>query len=426
MGSIFTGTAVVTPAVPVAHLSPSCGKTWLSLDRWAQIIGINPLHFHQLSSATLIPNNVCGDVFFQSSFQHSDRVGRDDVCMAIQQAEADIAAEVGFNLMPDWTVEERLEYPRPGMPGVFGLDGFNTRGMFKSVEARRGWIISGGIKTKTLLDDNVVITRSDADGDGYEETCTITVAVTFTDTSDIHVYYPGQDGADAWEIRPIVVAISGGIATIKFKSWQVALGVEMFDINPSPLDADDDASYETMVDVYRIYNDPSTQLQFMWENTENLNCCGSCTACEFGTQAGCFHLRDHRLGILVPAPGSWNAQNENFDSAEWAVCRDPDQIRLWYYSGFVDHNLPRPYAEMSPIWEYAVAYYAASKLDRPVCGCSNVNQFIEKWRRDAAFESMNEGGFKVTAEMMANKLGTSMGALYAYRQIHRNGVRIIK
>jgi len=28
--------------------------------------------------------------------------------------------------------------------------------------------------------------------------------------------------------------------------------------------------------------------------------------------------------------------------------------------------------------------------------------------------------------MMANKLGTSLGAIYAYRQIHRNGVRIIK
>jgi hypothetical protein len=39
---------------------------------------------------------------------------------------------------------------------------------------------------------------------------------------------------------------------------------------------------------------------------------------------------------------------------------------------------------------------------------------------------MNEGGFKVTAELMSNKLGTSMGALYAYKQIHRNGIRVIK
>ena len=81
---------------------------------------------------------------------------------------------------------------------------------------------------------------------------------------------------------------------------------------------------------------------------------------------------------------------------------------------------------MSNYWKFAVAVFAVSKFERAVCGCSNINQFVEKWRRDAAYESMNEGGFKVTAELMGNKLGTSMGAIYAYRQIHRNGIRIIK
>ena len=61
-----------------------------------------------------------------------------------------------------------------------------------------------------------------------------------------------------------------------------------------------------------------------------------------------------------------------------------------------------------------------------MCGCSNVNQFIEKWRRDAAFSSQEEGGFTVTAEIAANRLGTSMGALYAWRKINQNGVRVNK
>ena len=81
---------------------------------------------------------------------------------------------------------------------------------------------------------------------------------------------------------------------------------------------------------------------------------------------------------------------------------------------------------MSNRWKFAVAVFAVSKFERAVCGCSNVNQFVEKWRRDAAFSSLQEGGFSVTAELMSNKLGTSMGALYAYKAIHQNGVRVLK
>jgi len=399
--------------------------TKLALDEFAQIIGINPMHMNGFYSS-LFPNNTCGEIFFQYDYQHSARIGRETIAQAINQAEMDMEAEAGFYLMPTWEVGERLEYPRPGMPGVFGLDGRNTRGMFKSAEAKHGLIISGGIREKTLLGRASAIVRTDGDGDGYAETATVTTAVTFTDINEVRIYYTGADGDDAYEIRPATVTISGGFATIVFKSWQVPILDLLERLDASPIDAGVGTNYETTVDVYRVRNDPSTQLQFMWENMDNLNCCGSCTACQFGTQAGCFHLRDPRLGIVVPAPGSWNANDQAFDSAEWAVCRDPDQIRLWYYSGWSDGTVKRPYVEMSNYWKFAVAVLAVSKFERDVCGCSNVNQFVSKWRRDAAFESMNEGGWKVTAEMMANKLGTSLGAIYAYRQIHRNGVRIIK
>lgn len=401
--------------------------TWLPLDRFAQIIGLNPFHFNQLSSATYFKNNTCGEVWFQYSWQHSDRVGREDIAMAIQAAEQEISAEVGFNLIPDWTTEERLGYTQPAIPGVYNLYGMNPRGMLKSVEAKRGWLISGGIKTKTLISAGAAIVRSDVDGDGYSETCTVTAAVTITDINQVRIYYPGHSGEDIWEIRPIKVAISGGNATITFKSWQVVKATLQEYLNANAIDGDAAASYETTVDVYRVYNDPSTQVQFLWENDlYSGTCCGSCVACQLGTQAGCFHLRDARLGMLVPAPASWNSTDQAFDTAEWSACREPDQVRLWYYSGYMDRNLARPYVEMAPYWEYAVAFFAAAKLDRPVCGCSNVSEFIAKWRRDAAFTSQEEGGFTVTPEMLGNKLGTTAGALYAYRQIHRNGMRIIK
>lgn len=400
--------------------------TWLPLDDWAKIIGISPLAFNGLDSS-LVNNNVCGEIFFQEDWQHSDRIGRETIARSIHEAEEEMALEAGFNLMPDWVLDERLSYPKPGMPGAYNIWGTNPRGMLKSVETRKGWLISGGVRVKTLIQAGVVFVRSDTDTDGYQETCTATIPTTVTDPNEIHAYYPAESGSDEWEIRPIKVSISGGNATIIFKAWQVVAANQMDRIDPSPLDASNPASYETTIDVYRIYNDPSTQLQLMWENGGTDVCgCGTCLACQLGTQAGCFHFRDARLGIVVPAPGTWNVATQQFDTNDWSYCREPDQVRLWYYSGYKDNHLARPYAELSPYWANAIAYFAASKFDRAVCGCSNVTSFIDKWRRDSAFASQDEGGFTVTADLAANKLGTSMGALYAYRQIHRNGVRINK
>lgn len=399
-------------------------RTWLSLDRFAQIIGLNPLYFNQLSYPSIFPNNVCGDIFFQEDYQHSDRVGRETIAMSIQQAELEISQEAGYNLVPDWTVGERLAYPHPDRPGAYG-NTLNPSLLNKSVELRKAHIISGGIQSKTLIEAGASVTRQDDDTDGYAETCVVTVNVSITDAQEIRAYYPAKRGSDAWEIRPITVEISGGVANIQFKAWQIAAANKMEALNAEPLDATKAASYETTIDVYRVYNDPQTQSQFLWEGCGNGNCCGSCTACSFGAQNGCFHLRDQRLGLAVPTPGTWNASTEFFDYAEWSACREPDQVRMWYYSGYRDLNLPRYNVDLAPYWEYAVAYYACSKFERPICGCSNVNQFVEKWRTDIAFSS-DAGSFVSTPEMLGNRLGTSVGAIYAWKRIQQNGMKVIK
>lgn len=400
-------------------------KTWLPLERFGEIIGINPLHFNQLTSATLLQNNTCGSPWFQYSWQHSDRVGRDDLAMAIQQAEMEIAREVGYNLIPDWTVEERLAYPQPAVPGVFNYYGSNPRNMYKSVELPRGHVISGGVKAKTVIEANLVVNRFDTDGDGYAEWAVgQTLLHTTSDLNEFRVYYPGHLGDDAWEIRPAKFTISGAFLVVQVKAWQLVKEDLMEQINADAVDADTATNYETTVDIYRVYNDPATQTQFIWENDGTG--CGSCTACTLSTQAGCFHLRDARLGLAVPAPASWNTTTLSFDQGEFNACREPDQVRFWYYSGYRDMNLTTPSLTMSPYWEYAVAYLAASKLDRPTCGCSNVTSFIDRWRRDAAATSAEEGGFTMTPEQASNRIGTSLGALFAWKRIQQNGVKIIK
>lgn len=395
-------------------------RTWLSLDRFAQIIGLNPLFFNQLSSNTLFQSIKCGEIFFQEDWQHADRIGRETIARTIQQAELAMAREAGYNLMPDWTLDERMRYPHPAVAGVYGST-LNPYGYNKSIELGRGQVISGGIRTKTLIEAGAAVTRQDDDTDDYDETCVVNSTVTITDADEIRVYYPGKEGADAWEIRPITVRISGGVANIQFKSWQIAAANQMDAIDAQPLDAHDDDSYETTVDVYRVYNDPSTQCQFMWE----YGTCGTCTACQFGTQGGCFHLRNPRMGVAVPTPGTWDADDEEFDTVKWSVCREPDQVRFWYYSGYRDMQMQRPLSDLAPYWEYAVAVYAASLFDRPVCGCTNVSNFIEEWRADISFSDQS-GSYVSTPEMLANKLGSTKGAVYAWKRIQQNGMKVNK
>jgi hypothetical protein len=404
-------------------------RTWLPLDRWAEIIGIHPLHFNGLTLDSLPQDTICGMVWFQHSWQHADRVGHEDLAIAIQQAEQQIAAEVGYNLLPDWTKEERIPYALPVQPGVYNLNGLNPRGMLNSVELKRGHVISGGLKTKSVISAGESYVRTDADSDGFAETCTVTVATTITDANEIALFYPAKNGEDAWEIRPIKVSFSGGNAIITFNVWLISAANQMSVFDAEPLDADLDASFESTVDVYRVYNDPSTQVQFMWENGSPLSCCcgtSTCLACQFGTQAGCFHLREPRIGIAVPAPGSWDSDNDRFNAAEWGGCRGPDQARFWYYSGFEDKNLTRSKVEMASYWEYAVAFYAASLLDRSVCGCSNVQEFIDKWRMDVSMNEFEGTTVTVTPELLMNKLGTTVGAIYAWKRVQQNGVRILK
>lgn len=396
-------------------------KTWLPLDEFARIIGLSPLAFNQLTPIS--KNNVCGDIFFQFDWQHSDRVGRDTIAQAIFDAEQEMAREAGFNLMPDWTVAERLQYPSPSVPELYGT-GVNVRFRPKSVELEKGHVLYGGVRAKSLIQAGAAVVRSDLDVDGYQETCTVTVATALTDVNEIHAFYPAKDGDDGWEIRPIKVAFSGGNAVITFYAWQISAANQMDALDPDPLDYAAAASYETTVDIYRVYNDPSTQVQFMWE--QDPDCCGTCSACQLGTQAGCFHIRDERLGFVVPAPGTYDSRENEFTAQEFSSCREPDQVRFWYVSGYLNPRDTRPYAELSNYWKTAIAYFAASKFERPVCGCSNVNQFIDKWRRDSAFSSHEEGGFTVTAEIAANRLGTSQGALYAWRKINHPGIRVNK
>jgi hypothetical protein len=292
----------------------------------------------------------------------------------------------------------------------------------------RKYLISGGIRASSLIDDALAVVRSDEDGDSYDETCTVTFATTVTDPCEIRLYYPGEGGDPAWEIRPITVSISAGTATVVFKIWQIVEKTLLTRINPDPVDAATAANFETTVDAYRVYNDPSQMATLLWEQDPVLcdSCNGTgCERCSHAAQTACLLARDRRLGFFAYEPATWDADDEEYDSAGLAVQRDPDQLRLWYYAGWEakDPRITCPRVQMDPYWEKAVAHFAAALLDRPICACNNAREYAEHWREDLARIGQDRS-FQVTPEDLGNPFGTMRGALHAWKAVQREGRKV--
>lgn len=405
-------------------MSNASTTTWLSLDRYAQIMGIDPMHFAQVYS-TLRPDTNCSEVWFQWAWQDAAKTSREDLARAINDAERQIAKYIGYNLLPDWTVDERQRITRPANPVLYNLTAQDPRGQKKSLFTDRAHLLSGGTRVKSVIQAGAAVVRSDVDGDGYAETCTVTVA-TDVDDCEIHVYLPGRSGADAYEVRPITTTDNGATVTIKFKIWQIVKPDQLERLDASEIDGDVAGSFETTVDVYRVYNDPQTQVQFLWEAPTCGNCGGSgCTACQLSTQDGCLTVRDTRRGIATYSPATWDADTETFTADTFTECRDPDRVRLWYYSGYRDETRPCAERDLDLALERAIAYYATCLLDRPLCTCQNVANFAEKWREDLAM-SNSARSFQNGVRVLDNDFGTCRGAVYAWGIANEDGRKVAR
>jgi len=403
--------------------------TKLSLDRWAEIIGLDPMHFNGIYSATHSPT-VCQQPWMQYAWQAADRVGREEVAYAIAQAEVAIEGLLGYRLMPSWETDEWRPTARGPKPELVNYTFTDVRGFGPTVRANWGYFVTGGIRTKALVANAVAVVATDPDGDGFNELGTITVAVASgQDPCEIKVYFPGYSGNDQYEIRPINVSVTALVATITLNRTLLVNPTVYTDMTPPADDshwrgvASDSASFVTTVDVYRVYNDPQTQVTMHWEPwSAPCGCGGSgCTTCAFSSQTGCLMPRDDpRHSIVAYTPADWNAVTEEFDQAGLAEARVPDLVRLYYQAGWRDKGLTCPTVTMDPQLERAVAYYASALLDRPICECNNVRTYVEHWQESALGTRVTEAA----SQLMANPLGISKGAQFVWNQI-RVGRRLM-
>ncbi len=404
--------------------------TKLPLPVWAQIVGINPVHFGGvvLDGTGATPNlqTACGQAWFSYEYQDHDRVSREEVARAIAMAEADIEAQIGYRLLPTWEIDERVNVARPYRPELVNIQAEDVRRFPSTVTARWKHLIEAGQRTQTLIGSAAAIIYSDADSDNYDETATVSVSTTVTEESEIAVYYPGKSGDEQWRIRPVQVAIAAGTATITFRRELAVLEevlVAMPDAGEMTLpNGADDANFLTTVDVYRVWNDPQAQATFVWEPGTGCACENNSDGCQICTgeeQQGCLSIRDPRLGLFAFRPATWDADEEEFTPAAWAMNRAPDALRLWYRAGPRDLTLDDPINTMDRFWAYTVAIYAASMLDRDLCDCSAK---AASWHEDLSHISGSEQKerYRIADQDLAFcPFGTRRGAVMAWRRIQQ-------
>ena len=395
--------------------------TLLSLDRWARILTINPVHFAGASGSLIWPDNgACGDVWPQYSWQTSEElVGREDVNMVIATVEDDFKEAIGYAVGPTWEIDETQR-----------LRGYN-RGYVTNTNY--GMVIAPGRRAVTLVEAGAAVVRSDPDGDSWDELATITVSTDLTDPREIKVYTAGHDGEPEWEIRPRKsVVIAGGVATIKLDAW-LLIDPDLWERFPTnagyaALDVTDDGNFVTTVDVYREYNDASQSGATFYTTPGGTGYCGSCggvgcTICEVQSAGGCFQIYDNRAGTISPFPATYSDGAWHLDRF---ACRAPSRVALNYLGGYVDKRYltQKSLDPLSQEMAEAIVWCSVARLPKDFCSCNNIRERVRYLQQDAT--RMREGAANAELYVRFDKMdvyscpfGTRVGEVMAWQRLTR-------
>lgn len=368
--------------------------TWLSLDRWAELMGYNRYHFNGVILPNCNAGVSCGNIWYQY-MEQSGAVTREELASAIKRAEETLSGYVNYNLMPDWSTDltQPERYYHPAYRTVYAVDGRP-----KSVQLNKRWFIAGGTRASELVEADVVIERFDRDNDGFLESCRIPLPIG-VDTGELHLYYPEKDGSPQWEIRPITITSTH----IVFPVWLI-VRAELIEENcVEPLDGSDGTVFLDTVDVYRVYNDPTTQVKLIYD--PQVGCSSDCAETYLES---CMYGKNHRLAFVA-----YNS----------AGVEEPDKLELFYYSGYKGGG--RPYAQLCREWEHLVAILAASLLDKKPCNCCDGNecQYVSQWMTELDRVEDGKASYQTSKRILENEFGiANKGTWYTMRNCIRKRV----
>jgi hypothetical protein len=405
-------------------------QTLLPLDRYARLMGLDPLPFNGGFSA--VREAGCADIWQQYDWQDNAKVSREQLAEKIAEAEQDIADALSYWPAPVWIEDERLAYPIPNRVDLYGF-GYDARGRTKGVILKWGYLLYGGMRATALIEE-AGFTTHDYDQDGFSEMARFSLTVPAAMVDDLSVcevraYYKEYDAADAnncrtdpsssgadsaWEIRDLKAVLSGAALTVYVPVWNLFQPHLHEGTVNEAIDADQATNYVDALVFYREYNDPETQIQFLWGDDLT---CETDAACAWGTQDGCMRVKDPRRGRIVPTPGTYDATTQTFAEANWVMGREPDVIRAWYRAGFMPER-DRGCDWLDPWMAENIKILATARLEMPLCDdCSQAKVIAERWRTELA--KVAEKSWQTTTLDIANPFGPRYGEAYVYKRLNQ-------
>lgn len=384
--------------------------TLLTLQEWAEFIGLSPFYIYQLGINVPTNSNyegACEYVMFQNPYSQNNHLSREDVLQAISQAEDLFTDLTNYAPAPKFIVNEQSPYPQ--YYNRSKISGWGTgAGNFKSVQLRYGYVQSMGTEVLTELPQVVTIVFSDPDGDGIDERFTITATVpSGTLAGEIKLYNTAADRADEpmaeYEIKPLQISVSGVTATIIGGSWLLVKPMLQNEIAPESLDVTDPATYVDDLDIYRLTINTDEQGALIYPAY-----CPDDTDCGEEQVDVCYINRNATMGVVAPRWLDYCAWDNRYYS--------PMRFKANYYAGYPRESTGRMNRKISRI----IALLATALLPNLACGCQRAQQRLFYYRE----LPVNEQGQLTMGQGMIDAAGaafgiTGRGAVEAYMLAQR-------
>lgn len=367
-------------------------ETLLSLDQFANIMGIPPIHFVQGVSTGYPDDMGCSSVWFQYTWQAPGKASREELARAIANAEAMIAQLMGFWPAPKWLEDTRKPYPRQSSR-------WDTTHMYhcgRAIETEWGRVIAGGRRKVDAIALNVAVTYPVDLDTGMATLATTWVGAIPQQAEEVAVF-PSTDTQPQLRIRDLEVSIgAGGVVSIRGRPARF-VDPALWEL-PGPIDGDALASYLTTVNIYRVYNSTDgndyAPAEFGWQTYASTS-----LVTDYGI------LRDWTpgSGMVTPVPATW-------DGSVWTPtvclpCWEMRTVQLFYLAG-----VPRDtFGRIADPFARAIAALATALLTDPVCGCSQAEKMSTWW------QSAPQPREQVAYGQLNCPWGVKRGAWEAYR-----------
>lgn len=391
----------------------------LPLDEFRRLMGFNPFHFWQLANDLTPIRAACNPLVMEYAWQHTDAVGRSEIREAIMRAEERIKSLLDYAPAPR-AEQDEIAFPQYYDPRQSYLSSSDAKGRWLAFNLNSYRVRQiGALTVESIGDAAPVIT--DADGDGIDDTFTLSIATTVTDVTQVAVYFASSERLDSaglverWRIQPVSVSIAGGIATITGRLWTIVKPIKYEGMGTNALDPDTAANFPSALTVARRYIDTTNQGSFIWESTPGANCDLNTDPSAIASSTARYVVRNSDVGIIAGEAAAYDADALEWVSTAWPVSYAPERAIVNYIAGEQDTAS----GQMSERFKLIVARFAAAELARPLCGCEEASAAVSYWQFDLAQSSGAQNGesYQMPFASLDNPFGTRRGHVYAWQEL---------